>query len=256
MTQPTLLELAKQGNPKAIATLMNRQLQPKGITAKVALKGDCLQVMLEGEQVPDQQTLVDFISKGVASLKIQLVNVIKIYGRQKDAELPDWSKEIRLGEANSEVGNTETSISMKGIVLDFSIQTNHGIISGNDGRRYKFAGVDWNLPSTPKQGDRVDFNVSGDRATSIYRDLNFTQQFQTTKSRQTTGILALFLGGFGIHFFYLDAWGWGLISILFCWTYLPAIAGLILGIRYLTLTDNQFNHKISKLQGPFGVIEL
>jgi hypothetical protein len=31
-TQPNLLELAKQGNAHAIAALMNRQLQPKGIT--------------------------------------------------------------------------------------------------------------------------------------------------------------------------------------------------------------------------------
>lgn len=32
MSQPNLLELAKQGDTKAIATLINRQLQPKGIT--------------------------------------------------------------------------------------------------------------------------------------------------------------------------------------------------------------------------------
>ncbi|WP_242063438.1 hypothetical protein [Nostoc sp. FACHB-892] len=41
MTQPNLLELAKQGDAQAIASLMNRQLQPKGITAKVALKDAC-----------------------------------------------------------------------------------------------------------------------------------------------------------------------------------------------------------------------
>jgi hypothetical protein len=33
-TQPNLLELAKPGNAKAIADLMNCQLQPKDITAK------------------------------------------------------------------------------------------------------------------------------------------------------------------------------------------------------------------------------
>ncbi|WP_277926746.1 MULTISPECIES: hypothetical protein [Nostoc] len=41
MTQPNLLELAKQGDAQAIASLINRQLQPKGITAKVALKDAC-----------------------------------------------------------------------------------------------------------------------------------------------------------------------------------------------------------------------
>lgn len=37
MSQPNPLELAKQGHPKAIESLINRQMQPKGITAKVAL---------------------------------------------------------------------------------------------------------------------------------------------------------------------------------------------------------------------------
>jgi hypothetical protein len=52
-TQPNLLELAKQGNAKAIATLINRQLQPKGITAKAAFKDGCLQIMLESAHISD-----------------------------------------------------------------------------------------------------------------------------------------------------------------------------------------------------------
>jgi hypothetical protein len=46
-TPPNLTELAKQGNANAIAALMNRQLQPRGITAKAALKVGCLSVILE-----------------------------------------------------------------------------------------------------------------------------------------------------------------------------------------------------------------
>ncbi|MCT7967037.1 hypothetical protein NG799_11885 [Laspinema sp. D1] len=55
MNQPNLLELAKQGDAKAIATLMNRKLQPKGITAKASMKNDCLQIMLESAQVPPKK---------------------------------------------------------------------------------------------------------------------------------------------------------------------------------------------------------
>ncbi len=48
MTQPNLLDLAKQGNPKAIAALLNCSLQAKGITAKANLKENgYLQFMLE-----------------------------------------------------------------------------------------------------------------------------------------------------------------------------------------------------------------
>ncbi|MEG4036193.1 hypothetical protein QUA03_20450 [Microcoleus sp. S36b_A4] len=42
MTQPNILELAKQGDAKAIALLLNRQLQAKGITAAASLKDGCL----------------------------------------------------------------------------------------------------------------------------------------------------------------------------------------------------------------------
>ncbi|MDM9381548.1 hypothetical protein QUB80_12640 [Chlorogloeopsis sp. ULAP01] len=36
----------------------------------------------------------------------------------------------------------------------------------------------------------------------------------------------------------------------------PAIAALILGIRYLLMSDKKFERKIKKMQGPFGTIEL
>ena len=52
--QQNLLELAKQGNSRAITALINRSLQPKGITAKVNLKGSCLQTpgSLISKEVP------------------------------------------------------------------------------------------------------------------------------------------------------------------------------------------------------------
>jgi hypothetical protein len=69
MTQPNLLELAKQGNARAIATLMNRQLQAKRITAKASLKEGCLKVMLESQQVPPQEASVTFVRYGLTNLK-------------------------------------------------------------------------------------------------------------------------------------------------------------------------------------------
>ena len=87
MTQTNILELAKQGDIKAIAALMNRQLQPKGITAKVALKDSCLQIMLESVEVPDQQALVTFICKGITGLGAELIEKVKIYGLQTGEEL-------------------------------------------------------------------------------------------------------------------------------------------------------------------------
>ncbi|CDN11749.1 MAG: hypothetical protein HRU34_13895 [Richelia sp.] len=46
-SEPNIVELARQGNPKAIASLINRQLNPKGISVKTNLKDTCLQIFLE-----------------------------------------------------------------------------------------------------------------------------------------------------------------------------------------------------------------
>jgi TM2 domain-containing membrane protein YozV len=61
------------------------------------------------------------------------------------------------------------------------------------------------------------------------------------KSKVVAGILGILLGGFGIHHFYLGNIGKGIIYLLFCWTGIPGIIGLIEGILYLIKTDEEFN---------------
>jgi TM2 domain-containing membrane protein YozV len=63
------------------------------------------------------------------------------------------------------------------------------------------------------------------------------------KSRVTAGVLGILIGGLGIHKFYLGKVGLGIVYILFCWTYVPAIIGLVEGIIYLTQTDEAFATK-------------
>ncbi|XID74643.1 DUF805 domain-containing protein [Alkanindiges sp. WGS2144] len=62
---------------------------------------------------------------------------------------------------------------MKGTILDFSIQTNTGIISGEDGKRYQFTGSEWKEQQTPQRGIQVDFdsNEQG-QAYGIYSALS------------------------------------------------------------------------------------
>lgn len=72
------------------------------------------------------------------------------------------------------------------------------------------------------------------------------------KSRVTAGVLALLLGGIGVHKFYTGAWGWGIIYLLFCLTYIPALMALAEGIRYLVLTPEDFDRKAAQMQGPFA----
>ena len=63
------------------------------------------------------------------------------------------------------------------------------------------------------------------------------------KSKIAAGLLALLLGGLGIHKFYLGQAGKGVMYILFCWTYIPALLGLIEGITILCSKDENFQIK-------------
>ena len=54
------------------------------------------------------------------------------------------------------------------------------------------------------------------------------------------GLLALFVGGLGIHRFYLGQW-WGLFYLLFFWTFIPAIIAFFEGIVFLCTSDEAWN---------------
>ena len=56
----------------------------------------------------------------------------------------------------------------------------------------------------------------------------FYQQYDAAHRDEVVGILlALFLGTFGIHHFYLRRMGLGVLYCLFCWTGIPTILGFI-----------------------------
>ena len=58
---------------------------------------------------------------------------------------------------------------MKGSILNFSIQNNTGVISGDDNQHYTFNGADWRAERPPSRGDRVDFIVnSAGEASDVY----------------------------------------------------------------------------------------
>lgn len=61
------------------------------------------------------------------------------------------------------------------------------------------------------------------------------------KSKTVAGALAFFLGGCGMHRFYLKKNTSGLIYILFCWTLIPSIIGIIEAIRFFTMAHDKFD---------------
>lgn len=63
------------------------------------------------------------------------------------------------------------------------------------------------------------------------------------KDKLAAALLAIFLGGLGIHKFYLGEKWWGLFYLILCWTGISSIVGLIEDIYYLLLSEENFNRK-------------
>ena len=66
-----------------------------------------------------------------------------------------------------------------------------------------------------------------------------------SKDKVIAVLLALIGGGLGLHKFYLRRPAWGIIYLLFSWTGLPAILGVIEGIYYILMSEDSFNKKYS-----------
>ena len=151
---------------------------------------------------------------------------------------------------------------MKGRILSYSVQTNSGEISGDDGNRYTFVGEGWQETQSPQRGMYVDFDVTDGQAAGIY--LAFEERNPVTsgdrpvpsqpatrrpgsKDKTVAGILGILLGGLGIHKFYLGYTGPGILFLLlFIFTcgiagIFTGIVGLIEGIIYLTKSEEEFD---------------
>ncbi|MEG4171329.1 MULTISPECIES: hypothetical protein [unclassified Microcoleus] len=103
MTELNFQELAKQGNlATAIASWLNSQLQSEGITASANLDGDCLDVILEAEQVPIEDTLVDFVRTELTNLQPDSIRKVKVEGRESGKIAAAWSQEFSLENSTFE----------------------------------------------------------------------------------------------------------------------------------------------------------
>ena len=65
------------------------------------------------------------------------------------------------------------------------------------------------------------------------------------KNRYIAALLAFFLGGLGVHKFYLGKWT-GILYLVLCWTYIPSIIALVEGILYLVNGEDAFNEKYNQ----------
>lgn len=91
---------------------------------------------------------------------------------------------------------------------------------------------------------------ASERQGNVYMNASAPQMFASparghsrTKSKMVAFLLAWLLGGIGGHKFYLGRVGQGLLYLIFCWTFIPAIIAFIEGIVYITMDDERFWEK-------------
>jgi hypothetical protein len=92
-----VLELAKQGDAKAIAALINRSLNPQGINTKVMGQGNTLKVLLESLDTPDQNRFQSYILQGLKKIGLDpAITQLEIYGKQGGAEGYAWTAAFEI----------------------------------------------------------------------------------------------------------------------------------------------------------------
>ncbi|HLO52616.1 MAG TPA: hypothetical protein VK211_29725 [Kamptonema sp.] len=99
INQHRLVELARQGNPKAIAVFLNQFLQPKGINAMALLREGCFHIVLDSAEVPNQEVTATFVENKLASLKSKSITYVKVHGRISGNKSVAWTQEI-LNQSN------------------------------------------------------------------------------------------------------------------------------------------------------------
>lgn len=90
-------------------------------------------------------------------------------------------------------------------------------------------------PDAPPRGRGIDdFSNDGRRREPRHGE---------PKSKVVAAILALVLGGLGVHHFYLGNATLGVCYLLFFWTFIPAVIAFVEAIVFLTMSDAAFDDK-------------
>ena len=105
MAQSKILTLAKQGNPKAIAALMNYSLRSKQITVVVNIADACLSVVATAPKPPDRAFMTHFVRKGLEKLRIEGLHRAIVEGYGMGLERPAWQETLMLDGATEITSN-------------------------------------------------------------------------------------------------------------------------------------------------------
>ena len=97
-----------------------------------------------------------------------------------------------------------------------------------------------------KRKEFVDLMDKFNNDTKIFINKNLQLAEQKRKSKKIATVLAFpFLGGLGVHKFYLGQIGQGIVYLLFCFLVIPSIIALFEFISYLSMSIDKFDSKFN-----------
>jgi Zn-dependent protease with chaperone function len=102
MSLQELIAQAQQGQPEAIAQLINQSLKAKGIQATVNWSGGTLQVMLmlNANVSYTEAKLLSIIRRGLTALQSPRIQQVTVYAKSATEPVPLWSRQLDLMPAS------------------------------------------------------------------------------------------------------------------------------------------------------------
>lgn len=95
-TAPNPWRLAYAGDPQAIAQILNRSLQTRGIEATVTCQAHRLRLTLRSSQPLNREKVVAWLQTGLAKLNPGQFQRIEVVAWRSHAPAPDWEQEVKV----------------------------------------------------------------------------------------------------------------------------------------------------------------
>ena len=97
-------------NIQSISTMINKALQPKGISAKVAQKADTLQIFLQSAQPINKEAVTTFLTKGVEKLNVDGISKLAIYAKQTGETAVSWAAQADIASVPAKTSCQESQV--------------------------------------------------------------------------------------------------------------------------------------------------
>ncbi|MFA6052959.1 MAG: TM2 domain-containing protein [Methylobacter sp.] len=101
---------------------------------------------------------------------------------------------------------------MIGQIESYDPEVKTGVIKSEE-KLFEFHADDWVADVPPEQGDDVNFDVVDNKASNVSLVGAYLEQPKAVKYRYLAAVLALLLGGAGVHRFYLGNYKMGLMQL-------------------------------------------